>query len=174
MVASGRVVGIILVAIGVVLGVAIAAWLLAGMSEGGLRTTGLVLGIVLMLILVLPFLAGGVYFVVRGQAEAREYAHIEREKRLLNMVSTQGKVQLAHAAVEMNVSMDQLKSYIYDLVGKGLFTGYIDWKSGTLFAAEAAKVGSTTCPNCGGVRELAGKGVVKCPYCGAELFLPPS
>jgi len=171
---SGRIVGIILIGIGIILGVAIGGWLLAGQAEGGLRTTGLMLGVVLMLVLVLPFLAGGAYMFSKGQSEAKEFAEIEKEKRLLNMVSTQGKVQLPNAAVEMNLSMDQLKAYVYDLVGKGLFTGYIDWKSSTLYAAEASKVGSTTCPNCGGVRELVGKGVVKCPYCGAELFLPQS
>jgi len=90
------------------------------------------------------------------------------------MVLTQGKVQLPLAAVEMNVSLDQLKAYVYDLVDKGLFTGYIDWKSSTLYAADAAKMETTTCPNCGGKRELVGKGVVKCPFCGAELFLPQS
>ena len=27
------------------------------------------------------------------------------------------------------------------------------------------------CPNCGGQLELGGKGIIKCPYCGAEIFL---
>jgi hypothetical protein len=160
--------------IGVVLAVALGAWLLAGQGEGGLRPSGLALGVVLLLILVAPFLAGGVYFFSKGQGEAKEFAEIEKEKRLLNMVLTQGKVLLPNAAVEMNLSLDKIKSYVYDLVGKGLFTGYIDWKSSTLYAADAAKIGSTTCPNCGGVRELVGKGTVKCPYCGAEIFLPPA
>jgi hypothetical protein len=171
---SGRTVGVILMAIGAILGVAILAWLLAGQSEGGLRATGLALGVVLLLILVAPFLGGGAYMFTKGQGEAKEFAEVEKEKRLLNMVLTQGKVLLPNAAVEMNLSLDKVKAYVYDLVGKGLFTGYIDWKSSTLYAADAAKIGSTTCPNCGGVRELVGKGTVKCPYCGAEIFLPPS
>ena len=28
-----------------------------------------------------------------------------------------------------------------------------------------------TCPNCGGALELAGKGLIRCPYCGAEIFI---
>lgn len=171
---SGRIAGIILIAIGVIFGLVIGSWLLAGQGEGKLSSTGMIFGVLLMLILVVPFLAGGAYIFIKGQTEAKEYAEIEKEKRLLNMVMTQGKVQLPNAAIEMNTSMDQTKAYVYDLVGKGLFTGYIDWKSSTLYAADASKMGSTTCPNCGGVRELVGKGVVKCPYCGAELFLPQS
>ena len=27
------------------------------------------------------------------------------------------------------------------------------------------------CPNCAGELELAGKGVIQCPFCGAEVFL---
>ena len=171
---SGRTVGLILFAAGLILAVVLIAWLFAGQGENKLQGTGLILGLALTLILVAPLVGGGLYFFSKGRGEARELAEIEKEKRLLNMVLTQGKVQLAHASLEMNLTLDQVKAYVYDLVGKGLFTGYVDWKSNTLFSADASKVGSTTCPNCGGVRELAGKGVVKCPYCGAELFLPQS
>jgi uncharacterized protein (DUF983 family) len=27
------------------------------------------------------------------------------------------------------------------------------------------------CPNCGAQLELAGKGLIVCPYCGTEVFL---
>lgn len=171
---SGRTVGAVLSAIGVIILVLAVLWLGANAGEGKAQTSGLIFGFGFFAIIALAFIAPGVYLFIKGQGEVKEFAEVEKEKRLLNMVSTQGKVQLPNAAVEMNVSMDQLKAFVYDLVGKGLFTGYIDWKSSTLYAAEASKVGSTTCPNCGGVRELAGKGVVKCPYCGAELFLPQS
>ena len=165
---------IILLVIGVILALVLALWLFAGQGENKLEGTGLVLGLALVVILAAPLIGGGVYFLSKGQSEAKEFAVVEKEKRLLNMVLTQGKVQLAHAAVEMNATLDQIKTFVYDLVGKGLFTGYVDWKSNTLYSADASKIGSTTCTNCGGVRELVGKGIVKCPYCGAEIFLPQS
>jgi hypothetical protein len=171
---SGRTVGVILLAIGVILALVLVAWLFAGQGEEKLQSTGLILGLALTVILCAPLIGGGVYFITKGQSEVKEFAQIEKEKRLLNMVLTQGKVQLAHAAVEMNLTIDQIKAFVYDLVGKGLFTGYVDWKSSTLYSADASKIGSTTCPNCGGVRELVGKGTVKCPFCGAEIFLPQS
>ena len=63
-----------------------------------------------------------------------------------------------------------------DLVGKGLFTGYVDWKAGRLISQDATllanKIRDTgKCPNCGAPLSLAGKGLVKCEYCGAEYFL---
>jgi DNA-directed RNA polymerase subunit RPC12/RpoP len=27
------------------------------------------------------------------------------------------------------------------------------------------------CPNCGGELQIAGKGVIKCPYYGSEIFV---
>jgi DNA-directed RNA polymerase subunit RPC12/RpoP len=61
---------------------------------------------------------------------------------------------------------------IYDLIGKQLFTGYVNWQDGMLYSADASKIKEGgKCPNCGGKLELAGKGMIKCPYCGSEVFL---
>ena len=96
---------------------------------------------------------------------------MEKEKRILNMVQTQGQIKVAEVALEMRLTLDQVKAYIYDLVGKGLLSGYINWDDGILYARDAKEMQTTKCPNCGGEREVVGKGVVKCPYCGTELFL---
>ncbi len=172
MVGQGRTVGLVLVIIALVIGLAAGAYLLSGMAEGRLRFSGLLLGLFLILLIVLPLFGGGAYLLVRGRSEARQYAQVQQEKRVLNIVRTQGQVDIGSIAVEMNVPRDQVRSYVYDLVGKDLFTGYIDWNEGILYAREASEMQSLKCPNCGGVREFVGKGIVKCPYCGAELFLP--
>ena len=86
-------------------------------------------------------------------------------------------MQLANLSLEMNMPMDQVKAAIYDLVGKGLFTGYVDWKAGKLVSADAAVINQAVitgkCPNCGAPQVVGGKGVIRCEYCGAEFFLPP-
>ena len=87
------------------------------------------------------------------------------------MVKTQGQVRVSDVALELNLSRDQVQDYIYDLVGKGLFTGYINWSEGVLYAKDAKEMQTTKCPNCGGERELVGRGIVRCPYCGSELFI---
>jgi hypothetical protein len=74
--------------------------------------------------------------------------------------------------IETKMTRDEVKNAIYDLVNQGLFAGYIDWSAQTFYSEDAGRVGSNKCPNCGGVRELVGKGIVKCPYCGVELFVP--
>ncbi|HID86895.1 MAG TPA: zinc ribbon domain-containing protein [Anaerolineae bacterium] len=171
MIGQGRIVGVILVIVGLIIGLAIAAWLLSGLTEGTLRASGFALGLVLALVLVLPLLGSGGYLFIRGTREARAFAEVEREKRILNMVQTQGQIRVAEVALEMHLTLDQVKAYIYDLVGKGLFTGYINWDDGILYARDAKEMRTTKCPNCGGEREVVGKGIVKCPYCGIELFL---
>ena len=173
MAAPGRLIGILLLGFGGVLGVGIAAWLLLGLQEGQTRGSGAVFGFVLLFgVVVLPLLGGGVYFLRSGQAEAKDLARVQEQRRLLDIVSTRGQVAISDLVLEMKSTRDKVQADLYDLVGRGLFSGYVDWKGGTLYSVEASKLqGQHNCPNCGGQVELAGKGLIKCPYCGAEIFL---
>ena len=169
---GGRVFGIILIIAGLVLLAALVGFLVVGASSSELGSGGLALGIVLALVIALPILGVGVFLTVKGGQEAAEMAEVAKEKKLLNMVTTQGKVSVASAALDMGLTRDQVKNYVYDLVGKGLFTGYVNWDDGVLISQQASQMPRDKCPNCGGQLELAGKGTVKCPYCGSEIFLP--
>jgi DNA-directed RNA polymerase subunit RPC12/RpoP len=168
---QGRTVALILIVSGLIILAGSALYLFSGMAEGRLRPSGFLLGIGLALLVVLPMLAGGVVLFARSRSDALQFAEVEKQKRILNMVRTQGQINVADIAIEMNLTREQVREHIYDLVGKGLFTGYINWDEGVLYAMDAAVMRTTKCPNCGGVREVVGKGTVKCPYCGSELFL---
>jgi len=72
----------------------------------------------------------------------------------------------------LHSSRDEVQSMLYELVNMGLYSGYINWKEGTLYSSEASELRNLDrCKNCGGKLELAGKGVIRCPYCGTEYFL---
>jgi hypothetical protein len=88
------------------------------------------------------------------------------------MIQAQGKVSLNSIMIEQHLTREQVRNDIYELVNQGLFSGYIDWQTATFYSKDAARVGTNKCPNCGGIREVVGKGIVKCPYCGVELFVP--
>ncbi len=173
MAASGRVVGAILVAASLVLGVAFSLWFYFGVSEGNLEGSGAALGLTLLLgLIVLPLLGGGIYLWIRGNVEAEELSEIEDQRALLDMVKTRGQMNIDDAVLELNSTRDDVQSDLHALVGRGLFSGYVDWDKGTLYSVDAKELsGRQTCPNCGGPVELAGKGLIKCPYCGAEIFL---
>lgn len=173
---QGRLVGWLLIGAGAVIAVGVLAWGAAGMAEGRLQPTGFaLLAVGVIVIIAAPLIGGGIVVMRQGTHEAAEVAMLRQEQRLVGMVEAQGTVSIAQAAVELGVSRDQLQAFVYDLVGKGLFTGYVDWKGGKLVAQDAAQIQEATasgrCPNCGGQVELGGKGVVRCPYCGAEIFL---
>lgn len=173
MAASGRVVGTILIAAGVILGIVITAWLVFGLNEGNLEGSGAVLGLGLLLgLIVLPLVGAGIYLLLRGQAEAKELQVIGQQRKLLDMVKTRGQLNIEDAVLELNTSRSKVQDYLHALVGRELFSGYVDWDRGMLYSVDASELnGRSTCPNCGGQLELAGKGLIKCPYCGAEIFL---
>ena len=126
----------------------------------------------LFIVVVLPLVGVGAFLFVRGTRETAEMAEVEKQKKVLNMVLTQGEVRVAEAALELKATRDQVREWIYDLVGKGLFTGYVNWDDGVLYSKEASQLqGAHNCPNCGGELELAGKGIITCPYCGSDIFL---
>ena len=168
---SGRTIGIIMIVAGLAICLVAALFFGSGAASGR-ATSAMMLGFGLVfIVVVLPLVGVGGFVFVKGRQEAAAFAEVEKEKRVLNAVLTQGEVRVSEVALELNATRDQVKGWIYDLVGKGLFTGYINWDEGVLYSRQASEMGTNKCPNCGGQLELAGKGVVGCPYCGTEIFL---
>jgi hypothetical protein len=171
---TGRTIGIILIVVGIGICVVAGAWLMASAAgpESSLGLSGAILGAALVGVLAVPAIGVGVFMLVRGQHEATQMAEVEKEQKLLGMIQAQGQISIPEVAIELDVDRDQVEEWVYDLVDKGLFAGYINWDERMLYSRDASQMrGQNRCPNCGGEVELAGKGVVKCPYCGAEIFL---
>ena len=161
-----RIIGIVLI----VVSLGVAAWLIVGLTElaAGARKAGHVLGLVLFS---LPFFAVGLYLLLASKGEIKAETKADTQRTILNAVTTRGRVSVADLAIECNLTRDQVKTHVYDLIGKDLFRGYVNWERGELVSAEAAQIKEDSCPNCGGKVELAGKGLVRCPYCGTETYL---
>ena len=172
----GRTIGIMLIVAGVLICGVVTLFL--GLGAGGsgpssLSSAGAVLGIALFGVVPLLLFGGfGIFLVVKASQEAKEMADVQQKERLLGMIQSAGKVSVGAAAIEMKMTRDQIKNAIYELVNQGLFSGFINWQEGFFYSNDAANVSSNKCPNCGGIREIVGKGIVKCPYCAVELFVP--
>lgn len=173
MIGSGRTVGIILIVAGLLFCLVVGLFVGSGLATGQANLAATILGVGIFGVIPLLLLGGvGVYLFVRGGAEERDLAQVRKKERLLGMIQAQGKVSLNSIMVEQHMTREEVRNDIYDLVNQGLFSGYIDWQSATFYSKDASRVGTNKCPNCGGIRELVGKGIVKCPYCGVELFIP--
>ncbi len=169
----GKTLGIILIIGGIVVGAIVVALMLVYRNEGSLTSGAATLGITLgLLVLSLPQLGFGAYLLLRGQQEAVVAETAGKQRQLLGMVKARGQVQISDVAIELRTSRDELQKMLYELVNMGLFSGYVNWAEGTLYSSQASELRQLDrCKNCGGQLELAGKGVIRCPYCGTEYFL---
>lgn len=147
-------------------------WLGASFGEGGLRIGGLVIGLMLLMVIVLPLGIGGLVMLTRSRGEEEELGERQELRKIIDMVKARGQVPLSDVVLELRSTREEVQDQIYSLVGMGLFSGYINWEEGVLYSEQASSLRELDrCKNCGGELKLVGKGVVTCPYCGTEYFL---
>jgi hypothetical protein len=167
---SNRLVGIILIVVGLIVGGVAGAWLF---TNEGLQGPARILGLgVVLLVLVAPLVGGGIYLTTMGGKEASQQVDAAQQRKLLNIVQSRGSVPINEVVLELQLPQERVKDMIYSLVGLGVFSGYINWDKGVLYSSEASKLRDLKqCPNCGGEITLSGKGVANCRFCGTEFFL---
>jgi hypothetical protein len=170
---SGRLAGILLLIGAVALCLLGGLWLATSRAGGGLQASGAVLGAGLLLILVLLPGGAGAYLLARSRSEVKQEAERNGQRRILDIVKSRGQVPVSDLALELGASRDDVQRQIHALVGMGLFSGYVNWEEGVLYSAQASGLRELErCKHCGGELKLVGKGVIACPYCGTEYFLP--
>ncbi len=169
----GRFLGIALIVGGILVGIIIAVLMTTYRAEGRLSAGGMVLGMALgFIVLVLPQFVIGALLIWKGGADTKVTAQAQQQRQLLDIIQAHGQIPISDVVIEMGSNVEQVKSNLYQLVGMGLFTGYINWDEGMLYSAQAVNLRELThCHHCNGQLELAGHGVIRCPFCGTEYFL---
>lgn len=154
--------------------VAVGSFVMAAHASGKIdaSATALGLGVFTFLPALLMFVFAGVAWRM-ARVQDREMADISLERDILERVNAEGEVYLPQLAAELHTNLDSVKNAVYRVAGKNLLAGYVNWDEQKLYSRDAAALNKAgTCPHCGGKLELAGKGVIRCPYCGSEVFLP--
>ncbi len=169
----GRTLGIILLIGGTIVAIILGVLMMTYSREGSLTSGASVLGFTLgFLVLVLPQWGFGAYLLWQGNKDAAAAATAEKQRELLDIIKSRGQVDIGDVAIEMRVPMDEVHEMLHQLVGMGLYSGYINWDEGMLYSKEASQIRElSNCYHCGGEVKFAGKGVLRCPYCGTEYFL---
>jgi hypothetical protein len=169
---TGRLVGLILIAIGFGVAVIAGLWLALQVSSQQMSGGGALVGAGIAFIPVALLTGFGIYMFVQGGKEAAEESEMQKQRQLLDIVKSRGEVSVADLALEMNVNADRVKYLVHQLVGLQVFSGYVNWDKGTLYSSDASQLRELDkCKNCGGEIKLVGKGVVTCKFCGTEYFL---
>jgi hypothetical protein len=118
---TNRLMGIILLLVGIGVGVITALWLF---TNEDLETSAQILGLGLALVvLVAPLVGAGAYLAFTGGQEAHQAQDATRQRKLLNIVQSRGQVPVDELAVEMQLPRDQIKDMVHSLVGLGVFSG---------------------------------------------------
>jgi hypothetical protein len=170
----GRTLGMILIGVGLIFLLLIGAVMYVPSFGGEGRSFGAAtLGFALFAgVVALPLIGAGVFLYMRGHSEAEQMAAVQKQRKLLGIVKARGQVDIDDVALEVSATRDEVRSMLYLLVDKGLYSGYINWDKGALYSEQASALRELhTCRNCSGQLDLAGKGVIRCPYCGTEYFL---
>ncbi len=176
---SGRLIGIVLAVVGVGIAVIGGLWLAsqvqvyaATKGASGTSSGGALLGGFILFIPVALLVGFGVFSYLRGGVQEQQESTMQKQRQLLDIIKSRGQVQVNDVALEMHVPVDSVRDMVHQLVGLQVFSGYVNWKDGTLFSADASQLRQLDkCKNCGGELTLAGKGVVVCKFCGTEYFL---
>jgi len=114
----------------------------------------------------------GVMMDPSGELLFLRAAFDEKRARLGSLLKLQGRLTIAAAARELRISEEKVRELVHALVQAGEFDGYADWEAGVLTSSDAGKIGEAArCESCGGRMGLAGKGLLKCDRCGAEIYL---
>ncbi len=168
----GRVVGILMIIGGIVIFTFGALFSVGQSASGELSTGGAIVGLALASVPALVLAGFGVVVLTRSRQEEEWSEERAELRKILDIVETQGEVEISGLVLELGTSRKEVQDQIYALVGMGLFSGYINWDEGTLYSSEASSIRDLRrCKFCGGEVEFAGKGVLRCPYCGAEYFI---
>jgi hypothetical protein len=169
---TGRVVAGLLVGAGLLILLVGLGLLGALVVAGVVNIAGFVVGVFFVLIVAVPVMGAGIVLFVKAGQDNQAEAEAQKQRKILEMVATRGELRISDAAIELKATREQIQSWVYNLVGLGVFSGYINWDDGVLYSAGAAQLKSLdSCKKCGGKVSLAGKGVIKCQYCGTEYFV---
>jgi len=169
---QGRLFGIILMVIGMGITALAGLFLAVRSTQPEATTMGTVLGAGLAFVVVAPLIGFGLFLYMKGGQDAQQESVMQKQRQLLDIVKSRGEVGVNDVALEMGVKADNVRDMIHQLVGLQVFSGYVNWKDGRLFSADAKLLRDLQkCKNCGGDIQLVGKGTVQCPYCGTEYFL---
>ncbi len=168
----GRVAGILMIIGGAVIFGFGVLFSVGQSASGELNTGGAIIGVALACIPALVLAGFGVVVLNRSRQEEEEDEERAELRKILDVVVSKGEVQISELVLELGTSRKEVQDQIHSLVGMGLFSGYINWDEGTLYSFEASNIrGLERCKFCGGEVKFAGKGVLRCPYCGTEYFI---
>jgi hypothetical protein len=98
---------------------------------------GVLVGAVLAFIPVALLAGTGIYLYVKSAPEEVETVSFTRKQReLIDLLRSQGKITIPDAAHELEVPVEQIHEMVDDLLQLQIFPGHVDWEEGVLYMTD--------------------------------------
>ena len=162
--------GLAILAGGCLLVLGALGWLQAALADGDLSARGYALALLLVLLPVLPVMAGGIWLVAKGEIDLAAYRLAAQARRLRRLLQADAAPRLSEVLAALDTDREGLRAVAALAATEGLLGGYVDWRAGRLHAGRL-EPGQRDCPVCGGRVAIAGRGAEACPYCEALLIV---
>ena len=163
---GARSVGGVLILGGLLAGQGAVLWWRGGRASGALPAWAGLLGLGLMLALLLPLMAAGIYLLRHGGAALAGAPDRRDWSRLRPLFDADGRLSLTEAVIALGRPRSEVCGLLRAAAGRGEIRGWLDLRAG-VFQLAAARPGC--CPRCGAERgEVPAAG--RCQACRAEIL----
>jgi hypothetical protein len=140
----GKTLGFILIAGGIIVGIIVTVLMVVyrgeGRLSGGRYAAGHHPG---LLVLVLPQLGFGAFLLWKGGQGCGRFHPGPRNNASCSTWSKHaGQIAISDLVIELNRDRETVQKMLYQLVGMGLFSGYVNWDEGMLYSRQAKELPS--------------------------------
>lgn len=169
-----RVIGVGLAVGGFSLAIIAGLWLASQVSDG--VTLNDIVANAMLAFVPVAFLMGlGLYFYTLSGRESYEESVVYRQRQLLDTLKAHGRISFAELASTLNVTKDDVRDMMQQLIQLQVFSGYVNWSDESLSIAEPYQLQTLTqCAICGYRLPLTKQRRWDCPQCGTQytVILP--
>lgn len=172
---TGRLLGVILSALGFISATLAGLWLAVQVGNGSMTAGGALLSAGVAFFPLALLLGGGIYLYARSSAREAQpppISTMHQQRRMLDLLRERGSAPLSDLATQLEITPETAQSLLMELMRMQVFSGYANWEQNIVSVVDADQLRRmTACVVCSSPLQLTTAGVTRCSHCGTEYSL---